>query len=261
MKKISRDQVSKTKLLRLAEEESLDGRDSLRRNGFTLIELLVVIAIIAILAGMLLPALSQAREKARASNCTSNLKQIGLGALLYLNDFNDYWVFGDLAIPADSQAPWSKQFYILEYLPPVIYSCPSASTFSVDFIKSPLGAYEMAFVHYAYNKQGLGQDWFHAKDTSYVRNTVVVRPSSTLAFVDSAEYIGGNAKTGIFYFSKNGNAGAGDIMDDRHSRGANVTWADGHVSYQKNAINIINRPDPDGDPMVDFRYINPYYNK
>ncbi len=102
-----------------------------RTQAFTLIELLVVIAIIAILAAILFPVFARAREKARQSSCASNLKQLGLAALSYAQDYDETW----MPVAAGTRGEWSGHYgnaastagcWIRPYLKnDQVRSCPS----------------------------------------------------------------------------------------------------------------------------------------
>ncbi len=106
-------------------------KNAMNRRGFTLIELLVVIAIIAILAAILFPVFAQARDKARATQCLSNDKQIGLGLMQYAQDYDETFPASRFTTtPNDTggrHSPWTVSIYPYVKNAPV-FTCPSDST-------------------------------------------------------------------------------------------------------------------------------------
>jgi len=215
-----------------------------RNKGFTLIELLVVVAIIAILAAMLLPALSQAREKARTAVCINNLKQLGLSFMMYLQDNRDYMINIEDNGSSASTA-WYKKLVNLKYLPShVSYYCPS-NEFTISYCRKPwtnsAGDY---YLHYGYNFYYIGASYYlpsgtPGRTTGSIRYPRIKKPSETIIVVDCTYNTDGRIGNYGYYnvqpwWNRNSYCGCPDA---RHGGNTVCTlWADAHASTHSVAV-------------------------
>jgi prepilin-type N-terminal cleavage/methylation domain-containing protein/prepilin-type processing-associated H-X9-DG protein len=223
--------------------------------AFTLIELLVVIAIIAILAAILFPVFGRARENARRSSCQSNLKQIGLGIMQYVQDYDEKYPYNNQDGPDILGNNWgwygTWMYTTYPYVKSAqIYTCPSATKFSDPDDSTPFtemrdpsaasGPRFTTLYNYGANENVI-PNWYQDPIPAPVSIASIPTASLVPMIADCTGPVTGGDKYRIINsnFARGSWYSAGwpenqviNVAEARHLGGSNIAYADGHVKFQ-----------------------------
>jgi len=233
-----------------------------RKHGFTLIELLVVIAIIAILAAILFPVFARARENARRSSCQSNLKQLGLANVQYVQDYDARYMpgcGGVMQTPNDSTGavhhssfagtgPWWVDRIEPYTKSQQILVCPSANKIN-DWNTNidATGKTNKLWIGYGYNNEYIGgcHQFTNTPIDQLATESLLGNPTRTILMLDSRGSNGGNYPSAQAYSlsslypamlsqeAAGGRSNEDCISSNRHFDGINALYVDGHVKWNK----------------------------
>jgi prepilin-type N-terminal cleavage/methylation domain-containing protein/prepilin-type processing-associated H-X9-DG protein len=201
-----------------------------RRAGFTLIELLVVIAIIAILAAILFPVFAQAREKARATSCLSNMKQLNTAMSMYMQDWDERFPNWRTLVPKSVEHPNAKITWVENMQPYCknknIWVCPSDNTPGRN-ATNPATQNSYWLNAYVFLWSG-----YSPKHPPSVTLAEIRYPATTIVFTEGPANDGQHVWPGPPTEWCGTQAGCRESQE-RHSGGIHFAFADGHVKWHR----------------------------